>query len=136
DRLRWVEFVKLKGTDAELKRFAASHKDLLNGSQVKASHIYLEVPDNAGAADKEKIRQKLLTLKKEIAEKKISFAEAANKNSQDPANAEGAGGDIGYFGLNTGIVEEFASAAFGLKLGEISDPIETSHGLHLIQVTD
>jgi len=136
DRIRWIEFVKSRATDGTLQQWAASHKDLLSGTQVKASHIYLEVSDNASAADKEKLRQKLLALKKDIDDKKISFAEAANKNSQDPANAEGAGGDIGYFDLNSGVVEEFAIAAFGLKLGELSDPVETGHGLHLILVTD
>jgi parvulin-like peptidyl-prolyl isomerase len=136
DRLRWIEFVTIKATDAELKRWAASHKDLLTGTQVKASHIYLEVPDNATPAEKEKIREKLVALKKDIDDKKISFAEAANKNSQDPANAEGAGGDIGYFDLSSGIVEEFATAAMAMKPGEISGPVETSHGFHLILVTE
>src|SRR5262249_8748046 len=106
DRILWVEFVKLKGTDAELKRFATTHKDLLGGTQVRASHIFLRVAPEATAADKEKVRQRLLALKKDVLDKKITFAEAANKNSEDPANAEGSGGDIGYFGLNSGIVDE------------------------------
>ena len=136
DRLRWIEYVNMKGTDAALQQYAANHKDLISGTQVKASHIFLAVPPAATPADKEKIRQKLVALKKDIEANKISFAEAANKNSEDPANAEGAGGDIGYFGLNSGIVEEFANAAFALKPGQISDPVESGHGYHLIQVTD
>jgi parvulin-like peptidyl-prolyl isomerase len=136
DRLRWIEYVNLKGTEAELKKYAANHKDLINGTQIKASHIFLNVPPEAAPAEKEKLRQKLLTIKQDIDAKKITFAEAANKNSEDPANAEGAGGDIGYFGLNSGIVEEFAKAAFALKPGQVSDPVESGHGYHLIQVTD
>jgi peptidyl-prolyl cis-trans isomerase C len=136
DRLLWVEFVKIKATDAELKRFATTHKDLVSGTQIKVSHIYLKVEPDAPAAEKDKTRARLLELKKQIEDKKIGFAEAANKNSQDPANAEGSGGDIGYIGLNSGVVEEFAKAAFDLKPGQISDPVETIHGLHLIVVTD
>jgi parvulin-like peptidyl-prolyl isomerase len=136
DRLRWVEYLTIKGTDAELKKFAAAHKDLISGSQVKASHIFLKLDPAATAADKEKVRQKLLGLKQQIEANKISFAEAANKNSEDPANAEGAGGDIGYISLNSGIVEEFANAAFGLKQGQVSGPVESGYGYHLIQVTD
>ena len=132
----WDEYLKLKATDAELKRFVANHADLVNSTLIKASHIYLIVPVDATAADKEKIRQQLLAIKQDIADKKTSFAAAANKFSQDPANAEGSGGDIGYFGLQTGIIAEFANAAFALKLGEISEPMETIHGLHLIEVTD
>jgi len=136
NRIRWIEYVKLKGTDAELKKFSLNHKDLLSGTQIKASHILRKVEPSTSAAEKEKIRQQLLALKKDIEAKKITFAEAANKNSEDPANAENGGGDIGYFGLSSGIVEEFGQAAFALKPGQISDPVETPYGLHLILVTD
>ena len=143
DRITWVEFLNRKATDAELKKFAASHKDTISGTQVRASHIYILVPDNATPAEKEKTRRKLLAIKQDIVDKKIGFADAANKFSEDPANSkrEGEtikkeGGDIGYFGLANGVVEEFATAAFALKPGEISDPVETVHGLHVITVTD
>lgn len=135
-RLRWIEYLKAKGTDAELKKFVANNKDMFNGTQVKASHIVLEVEPNATPAEKEKIRQKLSSIKKDIESNKMTFAEAANKYSQDPANAEGAGGDLGYFGRNSGFIEEFADAAFAMKKGSISDPVETVFGYHLIQVTD
>ena len=75
-------------------------------------------------------------IKKEIEGGTISFAAAANKYSEDPANAGGAGGDLDYFSLNTGLVEEFTDVAFKLKKGMISDPVETPFGFHLIQVTD
>jgi parvulin-like peptidyl-prolyl isomerase len=146
DRIRWIEYLNQKATDSELKQFAATHKDLVSGTQVKASHIYLMVPDNASAADKEKTRQKLLAIKQDIVAGKISFADAANQFSEDPGNVSSQdaantkamrhGGDIGYFGLTNGVVDEFAAAAFALKPGQISEPVETVHGLHLIQVTD
>ena len=136
DRITWVEFLTRKATDAELKKFAASHKDLISGTQVRASHIYILVPDNASPAEKEKTRKKLLAIKQDIVDKKTSFAEAANKYSEDPANTKAEGGDIGYFGLGHGVVDEFATAAFALKPGEISDPVETVHGLHVITVSD
>ena len=135
-RQRWIDFVKMKASDAELQKFAASHKDLLNGTQVKASHLLLKVAPDAPPPEKQKVRERLLGIKRDIEANKYTFAEAANKFSEDPANAEGAGGDIGYFTLGTGIVEEFAHAAFALKKGEISDPVETIYGDHLIQVTD
>ena len=135
-RQRWVNYVKQKATDAELKKFVESHKDLFNGTQVRASHIMLKVDPKATPADKDKVRQKLLGIKKDVESGKLSFAEAANKNSEDPANEAGAGGDLGYFGLNSGFVEEFANAAFATEKGRISDPVETNYGYHLIQVTD
>jgi parvulin-like peptidyl-prolyl isomerase len=136
NRIRWVEFLNQRATDPVLKQYAAGHKDLFNGTQVKASHILLKVEPSATPAQKEATRQKLLGIKNEIATGKTSFAAAANKYSEDPANSEGAGGDVGYFGLNSGFIEEFAKAAFALKKSDVSEPVETPYGWHLIQVTD
>ena len=90
-RERWIEYIKAKGTDAELKKFAEKNKDMINGTQVRASHIVLKVEPNATPEEKEKVRQTLLGIKKDIESNKMTFAEAANKHSVDPANAEGAG---------------------------------------------
>jgi len=136
NRIRWIDYVKLRGTDAELKKFADTHKDLLSGTQVRASHILLRVEPKTTPAEKQQMRQKLAGIKRDIEAKKYTFAEAANKYSEDPANSESGGGDIGFFGLNSGIVEEFGKVAFGQKPGQISEPVETPYGFHLIMVTD
>jgi parvulin-like peptidyl-prolyl isomerase len=135
-RIRWTEYLKAKATDATLRKFLADNRDLFGGTQVRASHILIKVEPNASAADREKIKQKLIGIKADIESNKMTFAAAANKYSEDPANAGGAGGDLDYFSLNTGIIEEFTNVAFKLKKGAISDPVETPFGFHLIQVTD
>ncbi len=96
----------------------------------------LKLEPDATSADKEKLRQRLASIKKEIEAGTLTFAAAANKYSEDPANTEGAGGDLDYFTLQTGMVEEFTDVAFKLRKGTISDPVETPFGFHLIQVTD
>jgi peptidyl-prolyl cis-trans isomerase C len=136
ERARWQEFLRTKATDAELRKYVANHRDLFRGTQIRASHILLKLEPNASVADKEKVKEKLAGIKKEIEGGTISFAAAANKYSDDPANAGGAGGDLDYFSLNTGLIEEFTDVAFKLKKGMISDPVETPFGYHLIQVTD
>jgi peptidyl-prolyl cis-trans isomerase C len=135
-RVRWAEYVKSKATEAALRRFYADHRDLFSGTQIRASHILLKVDPETSAADKEKIRQKLIGIKNDIDQRKMTFAEAANKFSEDPANAGGAGGDLDYFSLNSGLIEEFTDVAFKLKKSVISDVVETPFGFHLIQVTD
>jgi peptidyl-prolyl cis-trans isomerase C len=136
ERARFAEYIRTRATEAELRKFVANHRDLFRGTQVRASHILISLGPNASETDKEKARQKLANIKAEIEKGTISFAAAANKYSDDPANAGGAGGDLDYFTLNTGIIEEFTNVAFKLKKGMISDPVETSFGFHLIQVTD
>ncbi len=135
-RIRWSEYVKSKATEAALRRFYADHRDLFSGTQIRASHILLKLDPNTSEADKEKVRQKLVDIKNEIDQRKVTFAEAANKYSEDPANAGGAGGDLDYFSLSSGYIEEFTDVAFKLKKGVISDVVETPFGFHLIQVTD
>jgi peptidyl-prolyl cis-trans isomerase C len=133
---RWMEYYKLKGTDATLRKFLNDNRDRFSRTRVRASHIWLKLEPNASEADKQKIKQKLIAIRNEILQNKITFAGAANKYSEDPANSGGAGGDLDYFDLDSNFVEEFAHAAFKLKKGEISEPVETPFGMHLIQVTD
>jgi peptidyl-prolyl cis-trans isomerase C len=135
-RIRWSEYVKSKATEAALRRFYADHRDLFSGTQIRASHILLKLDPNTSEAEKEKIRVKLAGIKNEIDQRKLTFAEAANKYSEDPANAGGAGGDLDYFSLGSGYIEEFTDVAFRLKKGIISDVVETPFGFHLIQVND
>ena len=65
-RERWIAYIKAKGTDAELKKFAEKNKDMINGTQIKASHIVLKVEPNATPEEKEKVRQTLLGIKQDI----------------------------------------------------------------------
>jgi parvulin-like peptidyl-prolyl isomerase len=136
NNLRFDEFARNRTTDAVLRRYLNENKDRFGRTQVRASHILLKAEPNAGKEEKDKVRQKLEAIRKEIVGGKISFAAAANKYSEDPANAGGAGGDLDYFTLDSGFVDEFADAAFKLKKGEVSEPVETPFGFHLIQVTD
>jgi peptidyl-prolyl cis-trans isomerase C len=135
-RLRWTEYLDAKATEATLRKHLAERRDFFSNAMARVSHIMLKVEPNATPAEKEKVKQKLLSIKKEIESGALTFAAAANKYSEDPANAEGAGGDLDYISLQAGLVEEFTDAAFKLKKGLISDPVETPFGFHLIQVTD
>jgi parvulin-like peptidyl-prolyl isomerase len=71
----------------------------------------------------------------EIREGKLPFDEAAKQYSEDPSNA-GQGGDLGYFGKGM-MVPEFEKVAFSLKTpNQISEPVKTQFGEHLIQFID
>ena len=135
--LQWRAYVTEKATDAELQDFLKKNADVFSGTLVKASHILLKVDPKATAEDKQKIQQKLAAIRQEIESKKISFADAANKYSEDDGNvAQPSGGDLGFFPRRGQFIEPFAKAAFAMKKGEISEPIETEYGQHLIFVAD
>lgn len=88
--------------------------------EIKASHILVETEEEA------------ISLKEEILSGK-SFEDVAAENSLCPSGARG--GDLGFFGHGQ-MVSEFEKAAFDLKVGELSEPVRTNFGWHLIIVTD
>src|SRR5262249_5046270 len=65
--------------------------------------------------------------------KGADFAELAKQKSKDPGAAEG--GDLGYFTKDQ-MVPEFSEVAFKLEKGQISDPVHTQFGWHIIKVED
>jgi peptidyl-prolyl cis-trans isomerase SurA len=102
-------------------------------TEIKASHILLSFDENIKGADTLAFYNKALALKKQI-EKGESFETVALANSQDPSVAENKG-NLGYFSAFR-MVYPFESAAYKTKIGEISNPIRTRFGYHLIKVTD
>lgn len=89
-------------------------------TKVKASHILVSSESEAKA------------LKSEI-EEGASFEELAKKYSKCPSGKNG--GDLGYFRRGQ-MVKEFENAAFDTKINQVSDPIKTQFGYHLIKVYD
>jgi parvulin-like peptidyl-prolyl isomerase len=132
--LQWAAFVRQRITEAELRRYYAENKDYFDQIKVRASHIVFRVPASATPAEVENSRTKLETLRQEIVAGKLDFAETARKYSQCPSSQDG--GNIGYFFRKYTVQEPIARAAFALKVGEISDVVQSDYGLHVIKVTD
>ncbi|MGI6087119.1 MAG: peptidylprolyl isomerase [Kiritimatiellia bacterium] len=96
----------------------------------QARHILIAVkPEDTDDQKKEK-RERAEQLLKQIKEEKADFAELAKENSDCPSKA--MGGDLGEFRRGQ-MVKEFEDAAFGMKVNEVSDIVETQFGYHIIQ---
>jgi parvulin-like peptidyl-prolyl isomerase len=132
--LRWAEHVKTKIKEEDVKRYYAENKEFFDKVTVRVSHILLRVPPTAPEAERQAARQRLAALRAEIVAGKIDFAEAAKKNSQ--CSSAPAGGEIGFIPRKMLVDETFAKAAFALKVGEVSDVVQTEAGLHLIKVLE
>ena len=99
--------------------------------QRQASHILLAAgPD---AKERAAARKQAQELVKELRANPGKFAELAKKLSQDPGSAA-QGGDLGSFGRGA-MVKPFEDAVFSLKPNQVSDPVETEFGFHVIKVT-
>ncbi|WP_291783926.1 peptidylprolyl isomerase [Cecembia sp.] len=100
---------------------------------VKASHILLQFPNNASREDTVAVFRMAQKLKEE-AEAGADFNQLALEHSEDPS-AKDNKGSLGYF-TALQMVHQFEDAAFGLDVGDISDPILTNFGYHIIKLED
>jgi peptidyl-prolyl cis-trans isomerase C len=128
---------QVKVTDDEVKAQyeRGKAKVFSKPEMVKASHILIgaNVKEGATPEDRAKAKKKAQELLKEVKKEGTDFAAMAREHSTGPSAA--AGGDLGYFPRKGQTVEPFAKAAFDLKVGEISDVVETDFGYHIIKVT-
>lgn len=98
---------------------------------VKASHILLQFPPNASQADTISVLRMALKLKQE-AEAGADFNQLAFEHSDDPS-AKDNRGSLGFF-TALQMVSPFEDAAYNLQVGQISDPILTDFGYHIIKL--
>ena len=99
-----------------------------------ARHILLELAPNASDEEVARVTEKATALIAELRANPASFAEVAQRESQDPGSAP-KGGDLGFFSAST-MTEAFSKAAFGMEKGQISEPVRSEYGLHIIQLED
>lgn len=120
--LYFDKVIKASVSEAEAKKMYDDQVKMIKPEEeVSARHILVESEDKA----------------KEIKEKLKGggdFAALAKENSKDPGSKD-SGGDLGYFGHGQ-MVPEFEGAVFTMAKGDVSDPIKTQFGWHLIKLED
>ncbi|MDR1544809.1 MAG: peptidylprolyl isomerase [Prevotellaceae bacterium] len=101
--------------------------------KVDVAHIMKKFPENATPEQQQQVYNEIVEIEKTLT--KDNFAEKAKQFSDDKGSARN-GGDLGFFGLNR-MVPEFEKEAFALKeKGEISKPVKTQFGWHILMLID
>jgi peptidyl-prolyl cis-trans isomerase C len=103
------------------------------GEEIKAGHILIKSPMGADSTAPDLAKIRIDSMKAALNEG-ANFDTLAKLLSEDVTTAQNSG-DLGYFTWGR-MVDEFQAAAFSLKPGQISDPVKTSFGWHLIKVYD
>lgn len=125
-----------KVDDAAGRKYYDEHKS--EYEQVKARHILIRVkgsPSPAGAGKKELTDEEALAKAQEVRKKLAGgadFAEVAKAESDDTGSGAN-GGDLGFF-KHGQMVPPFEQAAFSLPIGQLSEPVKTPFGYHIIKV--
>ena len=117
-------------TEAELRELYAQEN---RGVRVRARHILFQYPTGATSEQRDSVRA-LADRVREQAAGGGDFAALAREHSDDPGSAS-QGGDLDWFGAGE-MVKPFEDAAFDLQPGEVSEVVETLHGLHIIKVEE
>ncbi|MCP4200432.1 MAG: hypothetical protein GY769_00685 [bacterium] len=118
-------------TPDELRAYYDGHQDEFDRpEQVRARHILLQVNDSR--SEQEAVR--LLEDAKQRVAAGEDFANLATELSEDPSSKT-RGGDLGLFGRGA-MVEAFEDAAFSTPAGQITGPVRTDFGYHLIEVLE
>lgn len=120
---------------AELRQaYEANSRRFVVKESRQASHILIAADAAGGADAKKKAKAKADELYAQLKKNPENFAALAKQHSQDPGSAAN-GGDLGFFERGA-MVKAFDDAVFSMKTGEISPPVETEFGYHIIRLTE
>ena len=136
-QLQAREVIKnIQVTDPEVKRFLAREADsLIERTDVRLSHILIAVPETASPEEVEKARQRAQALVAKL-RAGADFAQAARAESQGQQTQQAQeGGDLGWFPL-ADVPSLAQESARTLNKGEVSNPLRSPSGFHIIKITD
>jgi peptidyl-prolyl cis-trans isomerase SurA len=140
-RRQFIQKLRQKGviapiqpTEREARAFYDSLKTMGQVPKRPAAVTFRQIPvrPRADSAALARVRQRADSVLREL-RRGADFAAAARRFSDDPATKE-FGGDLGWFRRGSGFAREFEFVAFSLRPGQISDPVLTAFGYHIIQV--
>ncbi len=117
------------------QRYDEQKNRFIEPEQRLASHVLIKLPANAGAAAEKAAQAQAAAIVAQARATGADFAALARANSQDEGS-KNLGGDLGW--LTQSVIEQkaFASALYALKPGQISDPVRSNEGWHVIQLRD
>ena len=133
ERLLEQRGMELPGEEEARKFYEDNKSQFQRKEQVRARHILIKVPSDAADKKWEEAFSKIEKIRAEAVADDADFAKIAKKRSEGPSAKRG--GDLGYFGKGQ-MVPEFENTVFGLDKGEVSEPVKTQFGWHIIKLID
>ena len=124
---------KAEVTDEDIVTSAQTYASYYDGSK-RSSHILFGVDDTSDEAAMDEAKKQAEAVLARIKDGSLDFADAAREYSTDESSKEN-GGDVGWDKLNS-FVDEYTDALENLELDQVSDPVTSQYGVHIIKVTE
>ncbi|MDN3515696.1 MAG: peptidylprolyl isomerase [Candidatus Brocadia sp.] len=122
-----------KFDDKALKKYFEENKGVFSGESVKVSHILIDTRNMKTQDELLHALEQIKNIKREI-DRGAAFDEVAKKYSNSSSAQNG--GDLGFIQRKGNFAKSFLDTAFSLRVGQVSEPIQTEYGYHLVKVTD
>ena len=119
--------------DKTLEKYFDGNRSLFNGESVKVSHILIDTRNMKIQEEISSALEQIKSIKREI-DRGAVFDEMAKKYSNCPSSQNG--GDLGFIQRKGNLAKSFLDTAFSLRTGQVSEPVQTEYGYHLIKVTE
>lgn len=133
-KISWKRYCAKYLTPQNLEKYFQQHRRDFDGTQLHVAQILFKLSTDADEAAVTAATERAARLREEIGSDKEKFAAAARKHSESPSRDEG--GDIGWIERRKPMPEDFSRVAFALKQGEVSQPLVSPFGVHLITVLE
>jgi parvulin-like peptidyl-prolyl isomerase len=127
----WPKYLSRKLTPENITKYFEANKHHFDGTKLEVSHILWKTEPNVKNSVVLELAQQAAKIRESIVAKQMTFADAAKQHSQ-AATAQ-QGGSLGAIERHKPMPASFNDAAFELKPGDISQPVITTFGVHLIQ---
>ena len=114
-------------------RYEQEKARFVEPEQRRASHILVTVESGANAAAQKAAEEKAAKLAAEARQPGADFAALARASSDDTGSKDN-GGDLGWIAHDGGMAKPFEDALFAMKAGDVSDPVKTDFGWHVIKL--
>jgi len=132
--LTWPKYLARYATKPRLEQHFAAHRPQFDGTEVSVSHVLLAPPPDAAAGAIDELVGRAEAIRRQIDSGELDFEEAARRYSSAPSREQG--GRLGFITRHGSMVESFSRTAFSLSPGQVSRPVTTRFGVHLIRVDE
>lgn len=130
----WARYIAATITDEVLEKYFERNRTRFDGTRLHVAHLLLACDTSAPEADRAQLEKLASSILEQLKAGDIAWDAAVAKYSSAPTSDKG--GDIGWIERDGPMAAGFTDAAFELGLGEISAPVRTPAGIHLIRILE